>query len=90
MTLDWAPDDSERAGMVTPGMVKMEMRVISSPGAGAPAAGTGKVPENMSGNTGGATLFTALQERLRLKLEQRRTPADFLIVDRVERIPVEN
>jgi uncharacterized protein (TIGR03435 family) len=46
--------------------------------------------ENMPGNTGGATLFTALQERLGLKLEQRRTPADFLIVDRVERIPVEN
>jgi hypothetical protein len=55
-----------------------------------PRAGTGKGPENMPGNTGGASLFTALQERLGLKLEQRKTPADFLIVDRVEKVPVEN
>jgi uncharacterized protein (TIGR03435 family) len=87
MTLDWAPDDSERAGTV-----KMEMRVTSSPGGpGAPPrAGAGKGSEDMPDNTDGATLFTALQERLGLKLEQRKAPADFLIVDRVERIPVDN
>jgi uncharacterized protein (TIGR03435 family) len=85
ITLDWAPDDSEGAGMV-----ETEMRVTSASGAGAPPAGAGKGLDNMPDNTGGATLFTALQERLGLKLEQRKTPADFLIVDRVERIPVEN
>jgi uncharacterized protein (TIGR03435 family) len=44
----------------------------------------------MPDNTGGATLFTALQEALGLKLEQRKSPADFLIVDRAEKVPVEN
>jgi uncharacterized protein (TIGR03435 family) len=85
ITLDWAPDDSERAGLV-----QMEMRVTSSAGAGAPPAGAGKGSESMPDNTGGATLFTALQERLGLKLEQRKSPAEFLIVDRAERVPVEN
>jgi uncharacterized protein (TIGR03435 family) len=92
MTLDWTPDESERAGMT-----KMAMEaVFSSVAGGAPLAvtgkgsGAGKGSENMPDNTDGATLFTALQERLGLKLEQRKSPADFLIVDRVERMPVEN
>jgi uncharacterized protein (TIGR03435 family) len=85
ITLDWAPDDSEQAGMV-----QLEMRVTSAPGVGGPPAGVGKGSGNMPDNTGGATIFTALQERLGLKLEQRKSPADFLIVDRVERMPVEN
>jgi uncharacterized protein (TIGR03435 family) len=92
ITLDWAPDDSERAGMT-----KTAMEAAFSPAAGGPpqavigkGAAIGKGSENMPDNTDGASLFTALQERLGLKLEQRKTPADFLIVDRVERIPVEN
>jgi uncharacterized protein (TIGR03435 family) len=84
VTLDWAPDDSEGAGMT-----KMEMRVTSAAGAGgAPPAGAGKGPDNMPDNTGGATRFTALQERLGLRLEQRKTPADFLVVDHAEKVPV--
>jgi uncharacterized protein (TIGR03435 family) len=86
ITLDWAPDDGERAGMT-----KMAMEATFSSGAGAPLrAVVGKGSENMPDNTDGATLFTALQERLGLKLEQRKSPADFLIVDRAEKVPVEN
>jgi uncharacterized protein (TIGR03435 family) len=84
ITLDWAPDDSERAGMT-----KMAMEATISQGAGGPPV-IGKGSENMPDNTGGATLFTALQEALGLKLEQRKSPADFLIVDRAEKVPVEN
>jgi uncharacterized protein (TIGR03435 family) len=92
ITLDWAPDDSERAGMT-----KTAMEAAFSPAAGGPpqavigkGAAIGKGSENMPDNTDGASLFTALQERLGLKLEQRKTPADFLILDRAEKVPVEN
>jgi hypothetical protein len=73
------------------GMSRIAMGMTSSPTvSGPPRAGTEKGPENMPGNTGGTSLFTALQERPGLKLEQRKTPADFLIVDRTEKVPVEN
>ena len=36
------------------------------------------------------TLFTALQEKLGLRLETRRTPVDLLVIDHVERVPTEN
>jgi hypothetical protein len=86
MTLDWAPDDSERIGVT-----KMVTEGTFSPGAGGPPRGViGKGPENMPDTTGGATLFTALQDGGGLKLEQRKTPADFLIVDRAEKVPVED
>jgi uncharacterized protein (TIGR03435 family) len=70
-------------------MIAMEMTLFPTVG-GPSRADTEKGPENMPGNTGGTSLFTALQERPGLKLEQRKTPADFLIVDRAEKVPVEN
>jgi uncharacterized protein (TIGR03435 family) len=38
---------------------------------------------------GGPSIFTVLQE-LGLKLEPRKTPADFLVIDHIEPIPAEN
>jgi uncharacterized protein (TIGR03435 family) len=35
-------------------------------------------------------LFTAVRESLGLRLEPRKTPIDYLIIDRAERVPTEN
>ena len=36
------------------------------------------------------SLFTALQEKLGLRLDTRRTPVDLFVIDHVERVPTEN
>jgi uncharacterized protein (TIGR03435 family) len=38
----------------------------------------------------GPTLMMALQDQLGLKLELRKAPIEFLVVDKVERVPTEN
>jgi uncharacterized protein (TIGR03435 family) len=38
----------------------------------------------------GPTIFEALREQLGLKLEERKTPLGVLVIDRVERVPIEN
>ena len=50
--------------------------------AGAPPVGNLPAPE--------ASLFTAVRESLGLKLERRNVPVQYLVIDRIERIPTEN
>ena len=40
--------------------------------------------------TAGPSIFTAVQENLNLRLEAQRAPVEVLVIDQVEKIPVEN
>jgi uncharacterized protein (TIGR03435 family) len=51
------------------------------PGGGGPVA---SAPE------AGPSIFTALQEQMGLKLEQRKGPIELLVIDRMEKAPTEN
>ncbi|HLH16721.1 MAG TPA: TIGR03435 family protein [Bryobacteraceae bacterium] len=61
----------------TPGGLAI-MRNMPPPPPGAPDADAG------------LSLFTALQEQLGLKLEPRKGPVDFIVVDSAEKVPTEN
>lgn len=63
------------------------------PGPKGPAPGKGggnpaEAPPDS--NDSGPTIFTALQQRLGLKLESRKEPVDLLVVESVERAPTRN
>ena len=63
------------------------------PGPKAPAPGEGggnpaEAPRDS--NDSGATIFTALQEQLGLKLESRKGPVELLVVESAEKAPTKN
>ena len=76
-TLDFTPENmSGPMGMMPPPRPH-----DGGPGGGAPMA---SAPE------AGPSIFTALQEQMGLKLEQRKGPIDLLVIDRMEKVPTEN
>ena len=59
-------------------------------GAGPGAGGGNPAEAPRDSGDSGATIFTALQEQLGLKLESRKGPVDLLIVDSVAKLPTGN
>jgi uncharacterized protein (TIGR03435 family) len=55
----------------------------------APAARPGEAGAT-SDSVPGASIFTAVQEQLGLKLEARKDPVEMLVIDHVEKIPTGN
>jgi uncharacterized protein (TIGR03435 family) len=51
----------------------------------APGRGGLAPPSPPSNGPRAPTIFTALEEQLGLRLEQTRTPREFVVIDRVER-----
>jgi uncharacterized protein (TIGR03435 family) len=47
-------------------------------------------PDEAGSDTAGPTLLTAIQQQLGLKLQPQKAPIDMIVVDHVERVPVEN
>jgi uncharacterized protein (TIGR03435 family) len=62
---------------------------LSAARAGAPPPGGGPPTASLP-EAGGPTLMTALQDQLGLRLEAKKGPLDFLVVDRVEKLPAGN
>jgi uncharacterized protein (TIGR03435 family) len=78
--LQWAPDENEKMGKVGSGMVLAQ--AVAPPGTGASG--------NDSASDPLPTLVQALQTTFGLKLEAKKNPAEFLVVDHAEKVPTEN
>jgi uncharacterized protein (TIGR03435 family) len=74
--LEWVPDEREGGGM----MAKMK--------ALAEAASVDPHGDPLGPN--GLSLFGALQDKLGLRMEARKSPVDIVVVDSAQQVPTEN
>jgi uncharacterized protein (TIGR03435 family) len=75
--LEWVPDEHESSALT-------KMRIMGG------QAGGGGEAHGETSDPNGQSIFGALQEKLGLRLEGRKSPVDILVVDGVERVPTEN
>lgn len=76
----------------------MDMSAMRMPGGGGmpppppppPGGGGNGLSAEAPDADAGPTLVSALQDQLGLKLEAKKGPVDVLVVDRVEKVPIEN
>ncbi|HEV3196866.1 MAG TPA: TIGR03435 family protein [Bryobacteraceae bacterium] len=83
-SLDFAPDESMRM------MGPMGPLPAPMPAGGGGGGADGAGPLANASDSQGPTLFTAVQEQLGLKLEQKKGPMDILVIDHLEKVPTEN
>ena len=84
LDLAWAPDENEAMGKLGAGMAMAHAAAGSQPPPGGGQPGSDSAAEPLP------TLVQALQNNYGLKLEAKRNPADFLVIDRAEKVPTEN
>lgn len=84
-TLTFEPEQNKMMAGLPAGMGRGGF----APGGGAPGGGDSAI-HNTPELEPAPNLFTAVQEQLGLKLEPRKTPVDLLVIDHVEKTPVEN
>ena len=77
--LEWSPDPGERSPMMG----------LGGPGGGPRPEGGGE-GKSAPDTVDAPTVFVALQEKLGLKLEARKSPVEIIVVDRAEKVPTEN
>jgi uncharacterized protein (TIGR03435 family) len=79
--LDYTPDENTPGGM--------GMRMGMGPGPRPEGAAGGEPPHDFAA-VDAPNIFSALQEKLGLKLESQKLPVDIVVVDKAERVPTEN
>jgi uncharacterized protein (TIGR03435 family) len=80
--LDYTPDEGPR---MTSGGVP-----APPPGGGAPGGGEVQVPSARVPDADGVSLPNAVQSQPGLKLEAQKGPVELILVDHVEKTPIEN
>jgi uncharacterized protein (TIGR03435 family) len=83
-TLYFSPEGL--AGMRLPAGLAPPPPNAAPPGEGGPGSPMASAPDGQSN----PSLFAAIQEQLGLKLEQRKGPVDLLVIDHLEKAPIEN
>jgi len=86
-TLTFEPEPNRMMGGLPPEMMKGGG---GGGGAIAIAGGGGENPHQNAEQEAAPNIFTAVQEQLGLKLEPRKTPVDLLVIDHLDKAPIEN
>jgi len=80
--LEWSGDDAPRGMMGLP-------RGPGGPEGGPRPEGAPR-PESHDESADAPSIFTALQDKLGLRLDPRKAPVDLIVIDHAEKVPTEN